>query len=707
MGEVLQDLMTTWAGGVVTSIRPDALEPNTSPRGWNSTLTSEAEGQAAVSKRTGLTSITTTPISGTPAVIGMYLFQPRDLAGDLNKDFILVDDAGGINNLQDNGTLTAYSDTMTGTTPPDFETAMNLCFIVNGASPWKIDSTGLDTQIFGIVAPAAPSIAAGGAGVMTGDYQVALSYYNDETGHESSTSPVSTITLAAQQLVVTLPTPTDPQVDFIRIHIRKTTLSAVLFMVTTGTGYDPNGQGWAVGTASVTLDLSDSDINGFIIRSPDEDENDPPPANLKYLCWHQQRMFGSDGQNLFYSKLGYPESWDPENEEPVSEDDGELITGLHSVGGVLLIYKTSSVHGLYGDDPKSWYLRLLDADTGCTSHRSIVTVEGRTYWWSQRGPVQLRMESQTADPIGFALIGETLSSTVLNHGQFHRVVCAPDYANQRVVFGVADVGETRQTRLLPFSYRLQRWESDKWDPMDAASLAEYRASTDIGYMVLGNYAGEVLKFDSATNDGVPSGTVSGSFVQSGTTLSVLTDALATFLTSGNGLKERKVTLQTASGEWVARARIASNTGTALTLASTISGLTNGATYFYYVGGPDFQWDTAWRDAGLPFYKKRYEFLFLELDAVASTNLTVELGFDGNPNYGQLKLTPLTPDTTTWNDAYLWAARSYAASGRKLHRLRVGRTGRVYRLRLRQPEPNKPVTVLKSGMQLEKQTTKLG
>lgn len=707
MGQQLIEAIEDWSEGVITSARPDELPPNASPRGWNSAFYSVAPGKSVVGTRKGIATLNATAITSNPAIIGQYHFQPRDATtGVLGSIHLLLTDTGRLERLNSDTTLTNLSTSFDSISPlaPDFETANNLCFIANGTDSFKVTSTPA-VQTFGIAAPSAPTAVATGVGGMTGDYEVALTYLNSATGHESSRSPATTVTLAAQQLRVTIPNAADTQVDFVRIHIRKGTLSAYFFRVVSGTGINTTQQAWADNYGTVDLNLSDNDLNDLIILSPDEDENDPPPTSLRYLCWHGTRMFGSDGKHLFYSKLGLPEAWDPEFEEPINEDDGQTITGLHSMGGVLLIFKTRSVYGLFGDDPNSWYLRQLDADTGCTSHRSILTIESKTYWWSLRGPMQLAGEAGRApDAIGFELLQPTIATDALAYDQFGNVVAAADYANQRVIFAVASTGATRNDTLLPFSYRLQRWEASKWDPMDVASFGQLLDSTNQPYVSLGSYQGQCFRMDSGTNDGVPSGTTTGTFVASGTSVSTITDAGAAFNTTGGALRERKVTLVDSNGAWIGRGRISSNTATALTLAAAISGLTNGATYTYYIGGPDFQWDSAWRDFDAPFHKKRLEYLFLQGLAASSTTLHLDLAFDWNPNYGQSKTLSLAGSSSTW-DATVWTHASYATKTVAHHRVRVGRTGRVWKVRVRLHIPDKPMTLLKLGVQAERMTTK--
>lgn len=700
MGRVLIEELRDWGNGVITSANADVIPPNSSPRGWNSALSKVAADQAVVSKRRGLGLVTETAIEGNPAVIGQYQFRPRS-SGSLGSVHLAVTDAGSVELIGSDGSVANLVTGLVGTEPPDFETANNLCFIANGVDRFKVvmDSGVPTVQGFGMEAPEAPTAVGTGSGAMSGEYEVALSYYNALTGHESSRSPVTVVNLSNEKLKVTIPEAADPQVTHVRVHIRKTTQNAYLFKVSSGTDYDPNGGGWPNAYGDLELDLSDGDLLNLLILSPDEDENDPPPDGIRYLCWHQSRMFAADDKTVYYSKVELPEAFDPEFFLQVNPDDGQLITGLHSSGGVLLIFKSQSVWGLFGDDPNSWYLRPIVTDIGCMSFRSILTVEDRLYWWAAQGPVQWDGQGQP-HPIGQLFIQGTLDG--LDTSQFGNVIAGVDTIRSRVIFAVASASSTRNDVWLPFNYRLNRWDASKWDPLDAASFCQFVDTNNQPGLMVGGYAGHIFSLWTSDNDGLPEGSTStGTFTASGDSVTTVTDDGATF----GDLVERKVTIVDANGVWVGRGRIAANDSTSFTLASPISGLTNGAVYTYYIGGPDFQWDTPWSHMGEPLRKKRYEYLWVGADAVASTTLHLDLGFGFNPSYGQTRGQALTGPSTEWADSVLWTARSYSTTEVVQPRIRIGRTGWPWRLRIRQHEPDKPISIRRIAVQAELQTTK--
>ncbi len=687
MGAVLSPIYGNFVDGVVTSVEPDVLPKTSSPRGRNSILVSLGIGHAAVAKRKGVLTVNATPITGNPAIIGQGDYR-RQTSGVLTAYHLLVSDGGRLDKLlSDTTTTAADAGTPTpftaGTKIPDFTTAANLCFICNGTENKKFNGTSV--QPWGITKPAAaPTTAIGAAGVPNGTSECRYTYFNSATGHESSASATGTArVLVNQKLNVTWVVPGDTQVDFVKLYIRNTATQANFYLAGTV----------AIGTATpYALDWG-ADTN-LIILGPNTIENDPPPV-FTVAEFHQQRMFGAGPANpslLFYSKLGLPEAFSALTYEGVAQDDGSVITAIHSAHQLLLVFKQNSTWILVGDDPTSWSLRLLDPEIGCLSPRSVVTVEGVTYWWSDQGPVQWDGAASSIRVIGTPLLAPTLSKDAVNSAQLDKVVAAADVTTQQLLFALPTTGVTRNDMILPFAYRLQRWAADKWSILDAASLATVFDANNRPYTYLGSHSGQVFKFDnSVQRDGVLSGTAAGTVTSA--TASTLTDTTATFLTTGGKVIDRYVTAIAADGFTMQRRRITANTGTALTITPDWATVPNSA-YTYIIGGIDFQWDLPEEDFGLTFMKKRLEFFYL---LAKSTDAAVVLMVDyfKDRQTDPTKTSSVSLDTTAAlydtavYDAAVYGGAAQAASSRN----RVGKTVRTVRARIRNIQDNVGVTIL--------------
>lgn len=705
MGQLVGIDINDWGQGVINSIEPDLL-PSAYIRGYNCALTSIGGDKAVVMKRKGCHCLNTTPVTGSTAVVGQHEFRLASGAS-FTAYHLLVSDSGRLDKVSTTGTLTtisatAFTSSSTQANLPDFADANNLCFIVNGTDAKKFDGTNVLT--FGIVKPStAPTLADSGvAGNHNGTYEARVTFYNSVTGHESSAGATSaTVTVANKQINWTaLPLSADGQVTSRKLYLRNTATQQNFYLVTT----------IADNTATTyTSNISDTALT---VIGPDAFENDPPPAGIRYASWHRARMFVADGQNIYFSKIELPEAFDPDAYEPINPDDGQAITGLLSAFDILIIFKSNSVWAIVGDDPDTWTITQLNPSLGCTAHRSVVFADNRVFFWTPQGPAAMTRDGN-ATLLAPAYISETVSSDNLNFSITYlgKICVAADDTFQRIMWAVPGHGQSRNTIILPYNYRIDRWESDKWDPMDVASMAAVLNTDGRRTVMLGGYSGQVFDWWNTSNDGVVSGTVTGTFVATSNSVSIITDGSALFDTTGGKLIERKVTIVNEDGEMVGitRPRITANTTTALTLATAVSGLVIGATYTYYIGGPAFDWRTFWSNFGKPFIKKRFRFIYLDVrPASASVTALVSACIDyQNRDCVDKAFAFTTSDQSgTWDvshwDEFLWDVILNIVP----KRFRVSRSGGVLQVWVRQYAPNADLSVHKIGMTAELLSEKL-
>ena len=198
---------------------------------------------------------------------------------------------------------------------------------------------------------------------------------------------------------------------------------------------------------------------------------------------------------------------------------------------------------------------------------------------------------------------------------------------------------------------------------------------------------------------------------SGTSVTTVTDLTATFPTTNGGLTDCKVTLLDSSGYYVSstRQRITSNTATGFTLANAVTGLTSGSTYTYIVGGPDWQWDTYWSSLGDVFTKKRFLFLYLQM-AASGTSVTIrcDLAFNFNTSSGQTKALTFSTaaPSAVWDEA-IWDVSEYGTEAAVNQRLRIGRTGWIWRVRVRNAYADQSATLYKVGVRASSLSDKQG
>ena len=686
-----------WPGGVVLG-DPTLVGASASPRGLNSALALTTTGVPYVGKRQGIGTMNTTAITGSPATLGMFDYYR--IADDTFRHVIAPD--GGRIDRRNDTTITAIDATglTAGTLYPDFAVANDLLFIVNGTDRKKYNGTAVTN--FGITRPTVGTMggAAGVAGSPNGTYELRVTYANSGTGHESSASATAsaTVVVVSQKIDVTnIPVSSDTQVDTRYIYVRNTSTMTQFYRA--GTISDNT-------TTSLTLEFADATIT---TAAPGTSENDRPPSGVKYLALYQGRLFAASDSALYYSAVDEPESFDALAIEYVNQSDGQKITGICAVQDTLLIFKEGSVYTLNGADPTTWEIDRLSDDYGCGSHRTIKTVGDSVYWFGRQGIVRYT-PGGNVDTIGMRLYG-SIDSTV-NYDSILTASACKDEQNFRYIVALPGTGQTRATFMLPLNITLGVLESSKWDPMDAATLGEATDSDGMQRAYLGNYAGQIFRVWDTTADGVPSGTVTGTFVASGTSVTTVTDLTAAFYTTGAGLVERKVTILDSDGDLVTtgnRPRISSNTATAVTLNTAVTGLTNAATYTYIIGGPDFQWDTYWSYLNTPWVKKRFEYLFTLVKGTSSgASAKIDVAFDwddANANAKQISLT-LTGASGVWDDAdSLWDQSVWDSTENIRTRHRIGRVGFAMRARYRNAAANQSFAFLMVGTQAASETTK--
>lgn len=684
----LSSVLEDWAEGVNTSLADDRLPPNASPRGWNSVFKGIGSGRIGIGKRMGFSTVNRTPITGSPAILGQYCFR-KSSGGAYTNYHLVASDGGRLDKIVSGSASAADVSAATpftaGTNYPDFDTANNLCFMVNGTDRKKFDGTSVTN--FGITRPTVGTMAgaAGAAGSPNGTYELRVTYVNTTTGHESSASNTAsaTVTVVNQKISVTnIPVSADGQVNARNLYVRNTATQPVFYLG--GTISDNS-------STSVVLDFLDANL---ITQAPDTEENNPPPSDARYCCWHVSRMFVATPNAVYYSKLDKPESFDPDNVLPINPEDGQQIRSIFSAFEVLLIFKDRSLYALYGTDPNSWQVRLVLADVGCISNNTVVAAEGTISWLAETGLMTMNTLGQV-NPVGATYLGGTFNDTTLAMASLSGATAVADPLHYRILLAVPESGQTRNTRIIAYNYRVGRFEADKWDPMDVGDLSIIYDSTNNPVVMLGGYAGQVFQGNTGYIDGVASGTVTGIItgVSGGST--VFADSLATFDTTGGGLIERTVYFVSPDGATVFRRRITANSGTTVTAAAAPAVV---AGWTYYIGGIDWQWDTGWLLVDPRFYKKRLRHLY----AIVEANTTIAV--DLMRSFGQSVVERFAIVATTGGSLWgtmIWGTSLWGSSTPyTTYRYRVGLTGTAVKLRLRNRIPNMSVNIAAVGINAE-------
>lgn len=701
MGTTLApDIYRDWAQGVITSLRAEEIPANASPRGLNSALVSVGGGRCVVGKRRGGALVNTdTVVDGSSVareIRGLSAFYHT--ATDTLYRLLTTDD-GRLRRLNDDGTHTNVSATFftADANTPVWATLNDRCFVANGTDQKKliVISGTLTPQSVGITRPAVGSFAgvAGAAGTPNGTYEIVVTFFNTNTGHESSRSNAITVVLTSDRLDLSnIPVSADTQVTGRYIYARNTATQTAYYRIHTIADN--------VTTSATGIEWTDSLVT---IESPDTAQNDPPPANMRGFIGHGQRLFAWDEDNLYYSALNKPEAFDPEALEPVKPSDGQKIVGCWEVDdNTLVIYKERSTYGLFGDDPNSWTVELLDPTVGLTSPHAVDTIEGVTYANSHLGPVAWRFGG-TPEQIGIARIAPDIDPNVLNASSLDRAIVIADPPRQSVLFCLPSSASDDVDFILAYNYRLGVFQG-RWEPFDMASAVRMKDGADREFVYFGGHYGKVFKWWASDTDGARTSNGSSTFYTLQTTIASAASTTSFTLPASVEIDATNVIglygyLFDADNREYQRRRItvANNTTKNIQVASAFADTpTVGRTFV--IAGPIFEWDTKWQDNGDPFLMKRYLHVFISgVCDTGSTTAYVDL-FTGST----------TADVKrTWEfdvtgqggifDESVFDVAVFATDSISTMRRRAAWRGRNYRLRVRHIEPDRQFVVTALGM----------
>jgi hypothetical protein len=706
-----------WSLGVITSAEPDDEQiKHALVRADNMQFTSIAAGKARPRTRKGMTLVNQTPYSNTsatagPAIIGGGVY-PYKSGGSTTHYIVIVSQDGDVHFLLDDGSTTSLAATASfngaltnNLDLPSMAVMNNRLFAVDEEGG-QFSAKGTTEVDWGVATVSGLALLGAGVGNMNGDYEIKVTGYNSQIAAESDLSAAVTVTgLVNNQLQITVNAVANGLTHrFFRVYIRKATLGSGFFRVLSGTGYDATQQGFplyaAGATTSTTIDLSDATITALTTVPPQSGANGLPPSGIKALAVWERRLFAVDNDNIYWSELDKPDSFNSLSYEPIKSRDprgGDVVGMIVHNKNLHIFTETARIVLSGGTDRATWQWDTADDTRGASSSRAMVTHEGWLYWWDKEvGPLAMSPDDEIIS-IGHELIRDSITHEVLNFSRAWEV--AVTAGDGRVLFAVPEVSRTRLTKILSFHTELNRWESTRWDGMDSAVIFRALATDKHETLYLGNYNGQLFRMMHGGNDGVRTGTSSGTFVAAATSTTSISDAGASFDIAGAGLIERKVTILDSTGKPVtttSRPRITANTATSLTLSDAVSDLVVGDTYTYLIGGPDFIAETYWDSMGQPFNRKRFDRLFLQFRADTGA-ANVNIGIARNRDTTGQTETQLTDATGSMWDAADWDVFLWDSPNDVTYSLPVIKSGLSYRIQMRSPYPDQGFIWLKMAM----------
>lgn len=145
----------------------------------------------------------------------------------------------------------------------------------------------------------------------------------------------------------------------------------------------------------ITTFVVDENTKYMILSAKDQDvlkycnsqvtKLDGAPKGLCSITNHDNRLYGALKNTVYYSALRKPEDWKTVNDSGsivVETTNGETINKLIASSGRLTIFKSNSIHELYGTNPANYQLKVVTEDLGSPYGNSIQTIDGILYFVS-------------------------------------------------------------------------------------------------------------------------------------------------------------------------------------------------------------------------------------------------------------------------------------------------------------------------------------
>jgi len=352
---------------------------------------------------------------------------------------------------------------------------------------------GVSVATAGIAAPAsAATLAEGAAGALgAGDYIGVYTYYNTASRAESDYSPVSnTLTLGASKKInwTGITASSNGQCNARRLYRTLVGQQGEYFYVaqigdnvtTTYTGDNVlmEDMGTAVGT-----------------------KNGTPPTTVLFCEIFQERMWITDGLDMYYSELGLPESYGAYNYIPVAPDDGHEISGIKAFNERLLIGKTNAVYYLTGTDEMSFEVRTLTDRHGVASHHSMKTSEGLCFWFG--GDNFYMTDGNSVRAVGDVQVRALIDD--IPAANYDLVVGGIDARRGWYIAGIPyGAGIDYINRILVYSYQTGDWAVFTYDSAIGAPQCFGDFTDENGkaiiYCPTYNSAGHVYQFNEGVDD---------------------------------------------------------------------------------------------------------------------------------------------------------------------------------------------------------------
>jgi len=356
----------------------------------------------------------------------------------------------------------------------------------DGGGLYRLTSTV--AQRAGIAAPAsAPTLADGGAGALSAaTYRGVYTNYNIETAIESNPSPEGSLALGASKMIdwSAVAISTNPFVNARRIYRSIPDQVGVYFFVDSILNN--------IATTYIGDNVGVADLGRTVSF-----ENGLPPSDLQVGVVWNERLFASDGLDLFFSSLLMVEAFGDENRIPVYPNDGHQLRALHPFGDRLIIGKTNKVHYLVGtgSSTSAFGLYVLEDKHGCMSHHSMQSAENQLFWYGS-GKSVFWSDGSSVKDISTPRISSILAEIPDELEEY--VVAATFPKLNWYVMSVPQTGYTTNRKVLVYDYKKSSWTVFD-HPSDAPQFITDFFNSNYGHLLYSTlYDGHIYHYNDDT-----------------------------------------------------------------------------------------------------------------------------------------------------------------------------------------------------------------
>jgi hypothetical protein len=252
---------------------------------------------------------------------------------------------------------------------------------------------------------------------------------------------------------------------------------------------------------NTAITLTDSDADAALGAAYPTVDNSTifswTPPKCKFWVIHKNRLFGANTtanpSRVFYSKDGSHDLFETAIDyRDIRANDGDEVTGLFNLLGILRIPKTNTWQSIYtsGDDPdEDWSISDPLSFVGCDApYSSVSTPSGIMYLSKSRNGVYVfnGQASQLISDAVTPVIGDILSSNLGNVvGEYNNSLYYMSYASKLV-------GGSTNNRILVYS---DVSKSYTIDTLSINSFCSFSGGTDGGALYGGaSDCGKIYKF---------------------------------------------------------------------------------------------------------------------------------------------------------------------------------------------------------------------